>query len=66
MGLPELGTKNRISQPSYNHLAHYIQLETGCANTYDLDLTAFINTAEMLTYLHPKPLLHQTHTPTWA
>jgi hypothetical protein len=32
----------------YNHLAHYIQLEAGCANPYNLELAAFIDTAAML------------------
>jgi hypothetical protein len=38
----------------YNHLTHYIQLETGCANPFDLDLTAFINTAAKLMLLTSK------------
>jgi hypothetical protein len=48
---------------AYNHLAHYIQLETGCANPYNLELTAFINTAAMLTLLTSKaPASLNTHT----
>jgi hypothetical protein len=39
---------------AYNHLAHYIEIETGCANPYDLDLTAFIDTAATLTFLTSK------------
>jgi hypothetical protein len=38
-------------------------LETGCANPYDLDLTAFIDTAEMLTLPTSKaPASPKTHT----
>jgi hypothetical protein len=48
---------------AYNHLAHYIQLETGCANPYNLDLTAFINTAAMLMFLTSKaPASLNIHT----
>ncbi len=48
---------------AYNHLAHYIQLETGCANPYDLELTEFINTAAMLTLPTSKALASlNTHT----
>jgi hypothetical protein len=48
---------------AYNHVAHYIQLETGCANPYNLELTAFIDTAEMLTLLISKaPASLNTHT----
>jgi hypothetical protein len=48
---------------AYNHLAHYIQLETGCANPYDLELTAFIDTAAMLTLLISKASASlNTHT----
>jgi hypothetical protein len=48
---------------AYKHLAHFIQLETGCANPYDLDLTAFIETAATLTLLTSQaPALPNTHT----
>jgi hypothetical protein len=49
---------------AYNHLAHYVQLETGCANTYNLELTAFTNTtAAMLMLLTSKaPASPNTHT----
>ncbi len=48
---------------AYNHLAHYIQLETGCANPYDLELTAFNDTAATLTLLTSKaPASPNTHT----
>jgi hypothetical protein len=48
---------------AYNHLAHYIQLETGCANPYNLDLTAFIDTAAILTLLTSNaPASSNTHT----
>jgi hypothetical protein len=48
---------------AYNHLAHYIQLETSCANPYNLELTAFINTATMLTLLTSTALASpNTHT----
>ncbi len=60
-----LADSNKL-EVAYNHLAHYIQLETGCANPYNLDLTAFIDAAAMLTLLTSKPLLHRTSTPTWA
>ncbi len=46
-----------------NHLAQYIQLETGCANPYNLDLIAFIDTAAMLTLLTSKASASpNTHT----
>jgi hypothetical protein len=42
---------------------HYIQLETGCANPFDLDLTAFINAAAKLMLLISKaPASPNTHT----
>jgi hypothetical protein len=48
---------------AYKLLAHYIQLETICANPYNLDLTEFINTAAMLTLLTSKaPASPNTHT----
>jgi hypothetical protein len=48
---------------AYNHLAHYIQLETCCANPYNLDLTAFIDTAAKLILLTSKaPASPNTHT----
>jgi hypothetical protein len=48
---------------AYNYLAHYIQLETGCAKPYDLKLTAFIDTAAMLRLLTTKALASpNTHT----
>jgi hypothetical protein len=48
---------------AYNHLANYIQLEDGCANPYNLDFTALIDTAAMLTLLISKaPALPNTHT----
>jgi hypothetical protein len=48
---------------AFNHLAHYIQLETGCANPYNLEQTAFINTAAMLMLLTSKaPASSNTHT----
>ena len=48
---------------AYNHLAHYIQLEKNSANTYNLEQTAFINTAAMLTLLTSRaPASPNTHT----
>ncbi len=48
---------------AYNHLVHYIQLDTGCANPYDLEQTTFTNTAAMLTLLTSKaPATPNTHT----
>jgi hypothetical protein len=41
---------------------HYIQLEISCANPYNLDLTAFIDTAAMLMLLTSKaPASPNTH-----
>jgi hypothetical protein len=46
-----------------NHLAHYIQLETNCAHPYNLELTAYIDTAAMLMLFTSKaPASLSTHT----
>jgi hypothetical protein len=51
------------SEVAYYHLAHYIELETSCANPCNLDLTVFINTAAMITFLTSKaPASPNTHT----
>ncbi len=59
-GTPEDSTKSRVA---YSHLSNYIRLETGCANPYNLDLTALIDTSATFTLLTSKaPASPNTHT----